>query len=71
VWNAELNKRRFELIDGDLQGTLNQAEKLELASLTQRMRQHTDSKANLPLEGARKLHRLLADFEAESTDPDR
>ena len=60
VWNAELNKRRFELIDGDIQGTLSRAEQIELAGLTQLMREHVDSEVNLPLEGARKLHRLLS-----------
>ncbi|MBT6156424.1 MAG: hypothetical protein HOL01_22400 [Planctomycetaceae bacterium] len=38
-WTAELNKRRFELIDGDIQGTLSREEQLELAGLTHLMRQ--------------------------------
>lgn len=67
-WSAELNKRRFELIDGDIQGTLNQAERLELAGLTHLMRQHVDSESNLPFEGARKLHRYLSELDSESTD---
>jgi hypothetical protein len=70
VWNVELNKRRFELIDGDIQGTLSRAEQLELARLTQLMRAHADSEVNVPLEGAKKLHRLLADFEMKPTDLD-
>jgi hypothetical protein len=28
IWNAELNRTRFQLIDGDLQGTLSRAEQL-------------------------------------------
>lgn len=67
-WNADLNRRRFELIDGDIQGTLSHAEQLELAGLTQLMREHVDSEANLPLEGAKKLHRLLTDPDSGSTD---
>ncbi len=67
-WNAELNRRRFELIDCDIQGTLNAAEQTELAGLTQLMREHVDSEANLPFEGARKLHRLLTDMDLESAD---
>lgn len=67
-WTAELNKRRFELIDGDIQGTLNRGEQLELAGLTQLMREFLDSEVNLPLEGAKKLHRHLADLDSESTD---
>ena len=67
VWNAELNKRRFELIDGDIQGTLSRSEKIELAGLTHLMREHVDSEVNLPFEGARKLHRHLAELESDST----
>lgn len=67
-WNAELNKRRFELIDGEIQGTLNHAEQLELAGLTHLMRQHVDSESNLPSEGARKLHRYLSELNSDSTD---
>lgn len=67
-WNAELNKRRFELIDRDIQGTLSRAEQLELAGLTHLMRQHVDSEENLPFEGARKLHRYLAELDSNSTD---
>jgi hypothetical protein len=70
-WNAELNKRRFELVDGDIQGTLSRAEQIELAGLTQLMREQVDSEVNLPLEGARKLHRLLSGFDSESTDSDQ
>jgi len=36
-WNRELNRRRFELIDSDIQGTLSPVEQFELASLTQLM----------------------------------
>jgi len=67
-WNTELNKRRFELIDGDIQGTISQAEQIELAGLTQLMREQVDSEVNLPLEGARRLHQHLSGFDSESTD---
>jgi len=70
-WNTELNKRRFELIDGNIQGTLSRAEQIELAGLTQLMREQVDSEVNLPLEGARKLHRHLSGFDSESTDSDQ
>ena len=70
-WNVDLNRRRFELIDGDIQGTLSRAEQIELAGLTQLMREQVDSEVNLPLEGARKLHRLLSAFDSESTDSDQ
>lgn len=67
-WNTELNRRRFELIDGDIQGMLCPAEQIELAGLTQLLREQVDSEANLPFEGARKLHRRLADMDSESAD---
>ncbi|MBV08365.1 hypothetical protein [Rubinisphaera sp.] len=67
-WTTEKNRRRFELIDGDIQGTLSQNEQLELAGLTQLMRQHVDSEANMPVAGARKLHRYLTGLDSESTD---
>lgn len=68
VWTTELNKRRFELIDGDIQGTLSQVEQIELAGLTHLMREHVDSEVNLPFEGARQLHRYLANLEPDSTE---
>lgn len=68
AWTAELNKRRFELIDGDIQGTLSQVEQIELVGLTNLMREHVDSEVNLPFEGARQLHRSLANLESDSTD---
>jgi hypothetical protein len=71
VWNAELNERRFELIDGDIQGTLSRAEQIELAGLTHIMREHVDSEVNLPFEGARKLHRHLAELKSDSTDSEQ
>lgn len=70
-WNSELNKRRFELIDKDIQGTISQTERLELADLTQLMRQHVDSDSNLPMQGAQRLHRHLLDLEAKSMDFDQ
>jgi hypothetical protein len=70
-WTAELNKRRFELIDGEIQGALSREEQLELAGLTQLMRQHVDSEVNLPFEGAKKLHRYLTDPDSESPDSEQ
>ena len=66
-WTAELNRRRFELIDGDIQGTLTREERLELAGLTQIMREHVDSEHNLPFKGAQKLHRYLTGLGSEET----
>lgn len=70
-WNGELNKRRFELIDRDIQGTLSRVEQIELAGLTQLMREHVDSEVNVPLEGARKLHGFLSGLNPKSTNADQ
>ncbi len=70
-WTAEANKRRFELIDGNIQGTLSREEQLELAGLTHIMREQVDSGVNLPLEGAKQLHRYLTDLESRSTESEQ
>jgi hypothetical protein len=59
VWNDELNAKRFELIDKGIQGSLTPAETIELAGLTRSMRDHVESDVNLPMTGARALHRKL------------
>lgn len=69
-WNSEMNARRFELIDGDIQGTLTQAEQIELAGLTQLMREHVEAEEFLPFKGARDLHRRLKEMRSDSAEPD-
>ena len=64
-WNSELNQRRFELIDKEIQETLAPAERVELAGLTRIMREQLESEANLPMEGAKALHRKLQDLATE------
>jgi hypothetical protein len=61
-WNSALNKRRFELIDMGIQGTLGPAERAELEGLTKIMREQLESELNLPMEGARALHRKLLEL---------
>lgn len=68
-WTAERNKRRFELIDADIQGMLSRDEQVELAGLTHLMREHVSTE--LPLDGAKKLHRRLTDLDSDSTDSQR
>lgn len=63
-WSDALNQRRFALIDKEIQGSLTPAENVELAGLTRIMRDHLDSEANLPMEGARALHRRLLQLES-------
>lgn len=70
-WNGQLNARRFALIDQEIQGTLSDNHKLELVALTQLMRLTIDSEQNLPMEGARKLHRILTEPGVGGAQPDR
>jgi hypothetical protein len=63
AWTDESNRRRFELIDKEIQGSMTPGESLELAGLTRIMRDHVDSEANLPFEGARAIHRRLLESE--------
>jgi hypothetical protein len=65
-WSDALNKRRFALIDKEIQGSLTPAESVELAGLTRIMRDHVDAEANLPIDGARALHRKLLQLESTS-----
>jgi hypothetical protein len=64
AWSAELNQRRFELIDKEIQGSLTPAEHIELAGLTRNMRDRVESESNLPTKGARALHRKLLQLES-------
>jgi hypothetical protein len=63
-WNSELNQRRFLLIDKEIQETLTPAERIELAGLTRSLRHHVESEMNLPMKGARALHRKLLQLES-------
>jgi hypothetical protein len=65
AWNDALNKRRFELIDKDIQGSLSPPESVELAGLTRIMRDHVESETNLPIKGARALHRKLLQLKSK------
>lgn len=49
----------------EIQEALSPAEKIELAGLTGIMREHLDSEANVPMEGAKALHRKLLELAAE------
>ena len=64
AWNDASNQRRFALIDKEIQGELSPAESIELAGLTRIMRHHAESETNLPMKGARVLHRKLLQIES-------
>ena len=64
AWSDALNQRRFVLIDKEIQGALTPAESIELAGLTRIMREHVESETNLPMKGARSLHRKLLQLDS-------
>jgi Subtilase family len=65
VWSDELNERRIQLIDKDIQGDITTEEHVELAELQRKAVAHRDREAPLPLEGARRLHQQLLDMKRE------
>jgi hypothetical protein len=58
-WTSAKNRRRGELIDRELDGTISPEEQHELDNLTEQMRRFVDRVAPLPLEPLQKLHRQL------------
>lgn len=58
-WSNELNARRVDLIDKDIQGAITPEERVELAELQRRAAAYRDRIAPLPVEGARRLHEQL------------
>lgn len=71
-WTDAKNRRRAELVDKEIAGTLIPAEVLELASLQQQMIRYVDRVAPLPIEEARKLHRMLLEkSQSQARDDNR
>lgn len=64
-WTPALNQRRVELIDKDIQGEISFEEKIELSGLTRIMRQLVDTESNVPLKGAKALHKKLLEMERQ------
>lgn len=59
-WSEEGERRRRDLIDKDIQGTITADERVELERLDQLANEHFNEIAPPPIEGARHLHdRLL------------
>ena len=50
TWTAEKNRRRFELIDKEVDETISGAEKKELADLQAQMLAHREKVAPLPIK---------------------
>jgi len=64
-WSDELNKRRIDLIDKDIQGNITTEERVELAELQRRAVAYRDRVAPLPIEGARRLHQQLLEMKRQ------
>ena len=58
-WTEKESARRLELIDKQIQQSLSVDEMIELARLTSLLRASCDTEENVPLEGAKRLHRQL------------
>ena len=58
-WTDEKNRRRAELVDREIAGTLTDEEQAELDVLQQQMRAYREKVAPLPLEDTRRLHAEL------------
>ena len=64
-WSDELNERRIELIDKDIQGNITTEERVELAELQRKAVAYRDRVAPLPIEGARRLHQQLLEMKRQ------
>ena len=59
LWTEDKSRRRAELVDRQIAGTLTGDEEAELQLLQQQMRAYRDKVAPLPLEDTRRLHAQL------------
>lgn len=66
AWTEEMNVRRCDLIDKQIEGTIAPAELRELDELQSQLRRHLDEVAPLDLAGARRIHRQLLQKKLES-----
>jgi hypothetical protein len=64
-WSDELNERRIELIDKDIQANITTGERAELAELQRKAVSYRDRVAPLPIEGARRLHQQLLEMKRQ------
>lgn len=62
-WTPELNQRRIDLIDRDIAHSISFDEKIELAQLTNALRDNVNTEENFPMQGARELHAKLKAME--------
>jgi hypothetical protein len=62
VWSEEMNARRCDLIDKDIQRTIRDDERQELEMLTDQFREFRRQTAPLPIEAALRLHAELLEL---------
>jgi hypothetical protein len=65
-WSDQKNARRCELIDKQIEGTIESAERRELDDLQSQLRRHLDEEAPFDLAAARQIHRQLLAKKRES-----
>lgn len=63
-WTDAKNRRRCDLIDRVIDGTITTEERVELDQLKRQLRRYIHAVAPLPLEEARELHQELLDLAA-------
>jgi hypothetical protein len=59
TWTDELNARRCDLIDRQIEGTITSIELQELEGLQAQLRRHLDQNAPFDLAGAQQIHQQL------------
>lgn len=64
-WSEDAERRRRELIDRDIAGTITAEEKAELARLDRLTNEHFDRIAPPPIAGAKRLHERLLQNRAD------
>ena len=65
VWTDEKNRRRVELIDKKIAGTISTIETVELSSLQQQAEAHFDQVAPPPMQGVAELHQQLLNRDSQ------
>ena len=70
-WNDVKNARRCDLIDKEIEGSLSDSERQELASLQHQAIAYRDRVAPLPIEGARKKYNELLRKQREAGQTER
>lgn len=68
-WTDELNARRCDLIDRQIEGIITTAELEELAELQAQLRRHLDQDSPFDLAGAQRIHQQLVQKKRRAQSP--